>query len=233
MASKRCSHCHGIGTVHDFTNDNPYAPGINCPICHGSGRVPDYLARTPPNTQRKRVTGRPAQRASTSSRPIIPPIIQSDVKKYNGDKFLFMRHGKGTAQHRDGLRYDGKWTFGKWSGKGSLYRSGTWVYEGRFKDGMLHGKGMLSLDNGMSFEGRFHRSVPKGKGVLKFANGSRFEGTWADTDSAKGKYVDTNGNATSATLQSGELTIKTGFFTKKKRIAVLDFREIFQGNLPK
>ena len=172
-------------------------------------------------------------RLSSESRILTapPPLLQGKVKAYKGSKFLFMRHGNGTAEHLDGLIFEGRWTFGLWNGEGIVTWPEKWVYRGRFKNGMLHGKGVLALENGVAFEGRFRKSVPTGKGIVKFTDGSRFEGRWLGPDAAKGKYFDAENKLSKALIENGALTTKNGFFSKKTTRAYFSFRQILAGNV--
>ena len=38
-----------------------------------------------------------------------PPVKQGPIDKYEGKKFLFMRHGEGSAEHKNGMVYQGRW----------------------------------------------------------------------------------------------------------------------------
>ncbi|MCW5552313.1 MAG: hypothetical protein KIS67_09090 [Verrucomicrobiae bacterium] len=160
--------------------------------------------------------------AAIAARPL---VAQGRIKTYTGRKFLFWRHGIGTATHTDGLRYEGRWSFGKWRGQGTLTRPGKWFYAGRFANGVMWGEGVLTFKSGEKIEGRFANGLPKGKVKLELSDGSRFEGKWFGAADAKGKFFGADGSANPAMMENGVITIKPGIFRRRKTVAVFDLRK--------
>ncbi len=154
-----------------------------------------------------------------------PLVAQGRIKTYAGGKFLFWRHGMGTATHTDGLRYEGRWSFGKWRGQGTLTRPGKWFYTGRFANGLMWGEGVLTFNSGERLTERFANGLPKGKGKLEFSDGSRFEGKWFGAADAKGKFFGADGSENPAMMENGVITVKPGIFRRRKRVAVFDLRK--------
>lgn len=209
-----CPYCGGSGT-------SSIPADRSCIPCNGTGYIRDVTGPAYANS------GAPQQRASPAPPPP-PPLVQPEVEKYTGGKFLFRRSGQGHATHRGGLEYDGRWSGGLWSGDGELTKKGEWKYAGRFRKGMLNGKGTLRLNDGSVFEGKFRNSSPCGKGALQLPDGSRFEGKWQDCGTAKGKYISAGGERIKARILEGDLVAKRGIFSKRELITRFEFREIFR-----
>ena len=64
-----------------------------------------------------------------------PPVKQSPIDKYEGKKFLSMRHSEGSAGHKNGVLHQVCWFTGKWSGEGKLRLLDNWTYRGSFQTG--------------------------------------------------------------------------------------------------
>ena len=216
MGSRTCPSCHGRGSYLDTESYQDYSGGYiyktrqvnrNCMQCGGSGQVwaPDAPGAAPGEGRGRR---KPAARPAKVVIP--PPVEQKPIKSYTGNKFLFMRHGQGKAEHKNGMIYDGRWFLGRWGGKGVLTWPDNWTYTGSFSDGRLNGKGRLELVNKVVFEGKFSRSEPKGKCVAMFPNKIRLEGRWSDCETANIKMFDSGGNPVKARLRNGHVEIKKG-----------------------
>ncbi len=179
-----------------------------------------------PDPPKPKAPARTSHFRSSPRKSKTPPLVQNKVKKYNGGKFLFQRHGRGAATHSDGLAYKGGWFFGKWKGKGVLTRNGAWSYEGRFGNGMLHGQGRLTLNDGTTFYGRFKRSEPKGQGKILFRDGARFEGKWLDVETAKGNFFWTRTiQARPPVSRTGSLLSKRVFLAESKKSVVFRLKK--------
>lgn len=151
-----------------------------------------------------------------------PPVKQGPIDKYEGKKFLFMRHGEGSAEHKNGMVYQGRWFLGKWSGEGELRLPGKWTYRGRFRNGLLSGKGTLELDNGAVFDGKFRTSEPRGKGVLHYKEEFRFEGRWSNAETATGKVYGLEQGEMKARIRGGEIQTMKGMLSKWKPAGSFD-----------
>lgn len=118
-----------------------------------------------------------------------------DGTRYEGEKYLNKRHGKGTFVFEDGFKYNGDWIDDQMSGYGKLFRGQFLVYEGDWLHSQLHGKGtmynheyrkeleafdgsdFMKLKGGWTqFEGTFYKGMKNGLGTLSLNNEAHFCG---------------------------------------------------------
>ena len=133
----------------------------------------------------------------------------TDGTRYEGEKQLNKRHGRGRFFYREGYRYEGNWENGCMSGYGTLWSDQNQkVYEGGWQNNVFHGRGTLYNPepkikgdfNGTDFrllkgawtkfEGLFQAGQKQGLGTLTMANGDVFVGNFArDVVHGRGSYT--------------------------------------------
>ncbi len=137
--------------------------------------------------------------------------VYEDGTKYEGEKFLGKRHGKGTYYYQEGYKYEGNWEEDQMSGFGILWinEDVKW-YEGEWYDNVFHGRGILynlntedlkgdqfygenfaSIGNGwLRYEGQFYKGSKHGFGVIFLTNGDQFVGNFSsDNIHGRGSYT--------------------------------------------
>jgi hypothetical protein len=136
-----------------------------------------------------------------------------DGTKYNGEKLLGKRHGKGLYYYKEGYFYDGSWEDDKISGYGVLWldQDVRW-YEGEWSDNNFDGNGVLynaepsslnqrfdgtdflKLGKGwQKYQGVFRKGKKNGFGKLYLLNGDVFVGHFVnDTIHGRGSYTKFN-----------------------------------------
>jgi hypothetical protein len=221
---KKCPKCYGSRRVVEHVVWQGQIV-VACRQCDGKGIVPDYEYTRQVRSLAKNHAEHDHKEIKNAGIHLILHE-QGKVKTYKGGKLAYWRHGKGKAVHKNGMEYDGNWSFGKWSGQGALTWPNAWIHEGHFKSGMLHGKGTLTLNNGIKFEGKFYRSQPRGKGVITFEEGSHFEGRWSSVGPASGKFKPAKGPALTAKIENGLVYVKKSMLSKWKEAARFSFRGI-------
>ena len=133
-----------------------------------------------------------------------------DGTRYEGEKLIGKRHGKGVYYYKEGYRYEGGWTEDQMSGFGVLWLDGDYKwYEGDWKDNNFHGNGVLcnnaskippkSFDGTdfmqlgsawIRYEGGFLKGKKNGFGKLLISNGDIFVGHFVnDTVHGSGSYT--------------------------------------------
>lgn len=133
----------------------------------------------------------------------------SDGSRYEGEKHLGKRHGKGIFYFKEGFWLDGNWEEGFFTGYGTLWlNKDTKIYEGEWLNNVFHGRGAMynheiknnqdidgtnfrALKGGwMSFEGLFNSGMKQGLGKLVLANGDVFVGNFVrDVIHGRGSYT--------------------------------------------
>lgn len=139
----------------------------------------------------------------------------SDGTRYEGEKYMNKRHGRGTFYYKEGFRYEGNWEDGVMRGYGILWLDDkNKIYEGEWDNNVFHGRGTLYNAecnskcefNGTDFrmlrggwtklDGLFDAGVKQGLATLFIANGDVFVGTFArDVVHGRGTYTPKNGKA--------------------------------------
>jgi hypothetical protein len=67
-------------------------------------------------------------------------ITYHDGKRYEGEIYYFMKHGKGTAISANGFtRFEGNWVEDKKHGPGTIYIAGEKTFQGNWVDDEVHG----------------------------------------------------------------------------------------------
>jgi len=138
----------------------------------------------------------------------------ADGTRYEGEKYLGKRHGKGVYYYAEGYKYDGYWEDDLMKGYGTLwYNKDRKLYEGEWCRGKFHGRGMLfnnktkmvdrtfdgrnfeSLRAGWIFyEGSFKDGKKNGIGSVSITNGDKFVGNFVeDIVDGEGSYTIVNG----------------------------------------
>ena len=119
-----------------------------------------------------------------------------DGSRYEGEKYLEKRHGKGTLVYGDNFKYKGEWNNDLMEGYGSLWKNDKLIYEGEWRHGLFHGKGtmfnhevddseefdgtdFMKLRGGWDrFDGNFLNGMKQGVGTIIFKDGSTFCGNF-------------------------------------------------------
>jgi hypothetical protein len=158
--------------------------------------------------------------------------VYIDGTSYIGEKYLGLRHGKGTYTFQDGYRYEGTWEEDQMSGFGILWVADEvkW-YEGEWQDGTFHGRGIIynltpeeldaekafskdlnQVGNGwIKYEGIFEKGTKHGFGTLHLANGDTFTGNFnSDNIFGRGSYVKAENNEMTAGLWENNV-LKTAY----------------------
>lgn len=138
----------------------------------------------------------------------------ADGTRYEGEKLLGKKHGRGRYYFKEGYIYDGEWSDGTMSGYGQLWHDDKRkIYEGEWEKGVFHGQGTMfnnelnklvefdgsdfcKLKGGwLKFEGTFAKGMKKGMGTLLLANGDVFFGHFLnDVVHGRGSYTNKRGS---------------------------------------
>lgn len=137
----------------------------------------------------------------------------ADGTRYEGEKMLGKKHGRGRYYFKEGYIYDGNWENDQMAGYGVLWvEDRRKIYEGEWENSAFHGQGTLyntelkKLDEfdgadfsrlrggWLKFEGTFHKGMKKGMGTLLMTNGDVFVGNFLnDVVHGRGSYTHKNG----------------------------------------
>lgn len=157
-----------------------------------------------------------SDRKSPVNEPLAYEVVvehYSDGSKYEGEKQLGKRHGRGVFYYKEGFKYDGDWEDGFMKGYGILWQNDkTKVYEGEWMGNVFHGRGTCynhevtvipdfdgtdfrSLKGGWTkFEGLYYLGAKQGLGTLFLANGDIYVGRFTrDVVHGRGSYTAKNG----------------------------------------
>jgi hypothetical protein len=63
-------------------------------------------------------------------------------------------------------------------------------YVGEFTDGKFNGQGTITYPNGYKYFGEWRNGSPNGQGTATFPNGERYAGEWKDGRLYAGEYKD-------------------------------------------
>lgn len=138
----------------------------------------------------------------------------SDGSKYEGEKYLDKRHGRGVFTFKEGYRYEGNWEDGFMSGFGIFwFDDRTRIYEGEWQNNVFNGRGTaynhelsprpdfngtdfrVLKGNWIKFEGLFRNGMKNGLGTLFIANGDVFVGNFVnDVIHGRGSFTNSKGN---------------------------------------
>lgn len=81
---------------------------------------------------------------------------------YQGEYKNNRKHGKGTYEYINGIKYVGQYVDGNKEGFGTLYNGdGSVSYEGSFKKGLPHGSGKAYNKEGKSVDGDWVEGINK------------------------------------------------------------------------
>lgn len=140
--------------------------------------------------------------------------VYDDGAKYEGEKFLGKRHGKGTYYYKEGYKYEGSWDQDIMSGYGVLWLTDElkW-YEGEWQNNVFHGRGSLynlyiekldlekyyvedfdKIENGwIKYEGQFQEGLKHKFGIILLSNGDSFIGNFKKNKlEGRGSYTKPN-----------------------------------------
>mgnify|MGYP000906212742 FL=1 len=149
----------------------------------------------------------------------------TDGTRYQGEKLLGKRHGRGCFYYKEGYTYVGNWKDDKMAGSGVLWLDERRkIYEGEWKDNCFHGRGtifntemkrVVGFDgsdfgqlkgNWLKFEGSFDSGKKRGFGTLLLSNGDVFAGNFVnDVVHGKGSYVMKHGKTYVGSWQRNQL----------------------------
>lgn len=159
----------------------------------------------------------PGHKSSYQESSIYEQVVEEyeDGTRYEGEKYLEKRHGRGVYYYLEGYRYDGTWENDTMSGFGTLWLDEkNKLYEGEFKEGLFHGKGTVyntqpriedlkNFDGGdftflgggwERFEGQYIEGKKNGLGSLFMLNGDLFVGKFVnDAVEGRGSYTSKSG----------------------------------------
>ena len=87
-------------------------------------------------------------------------------------------HGKGRMAYKDGMEYEGDWSYGEWHGYGKLSRAVNDYYAGYFAHGSYRGSGIRVWPDRSEYDGLWENGKRWGKGIFTDATQCVHDGNW-------------------------------------------------------
>ncbi len=160
-------------------------------------------------------------------------------KKYTGNLYLGMPHGKGTVTYANGDVYEGNFDMGKLSGEGIMtYKNGS-VFKGNWKKDKREGKSVLTTANGVEHHGKYINDKKDGtfyvyhsdeKVIQEYYRKGKRTSSKSVTSAEAAKHIGKTSNSTNSTKPKSTYKKTTKKETEYEPAKMPVFTGQYEGN---